>query len=428
MKSWQKNLMLAIAAFILFYIPVEYTWRNVLMYFPIKQHEQLGRLKSLAQVSKRSVIPENYTLIIGDSHAEGLGDWLMKEINFGNPKFNAAHVLHEMSGDDVISFGYRGGYPSDSIAYQTTREFFGLNKYWGNSVPQPKRVLIYFIEGNDTADELASFERMGINWKQLENLDFLRSVVNKRGEDGVKAAGRRWNLLRNAHLIDTGTKLAKLVTKNIFDRGIPAFSPDDRWIRSYASSRVYHENWERYEKSTTLIWAGGKIIKYPDKTVESLAFLTAQQIQWGANMFQVSLEYLTRLFPNAEIWAVYLPSAMNSYQFISETIALNDKYYSESKRERRNLTQFKISSVLETSNRSCRATRRAAFNAGVKFIDTRQSLRNHTIRKGYLHGPNDPSHFNEKGYRTLASIFHRALKGEFLASCKVPDTIEKKGN
>ena len=82
MKSSRgKKAAIIFASIVINYLIIEYfIWRPLLPYVPVPLHSELGRLKALAQSSKDSYVPENYILIIGDSYAEGLGDWLMQTI------------------------------------------------------------------------------------------------------------------------------------------------------------------------------------------------------------------------------------------------------------------------------------------------------------------------------------------------------------
>lgn len=420
LKSILTNIGLAVVAFVILYIPLEIVWRNMLTVFPVVLHEQLGRLSPLAQIGKESVVPEDYTLIIGDSYAEGLGDWFMQRVNDGNPVYNAGHVLHEISGDDVISFGYRGGFPSYVIPYQTTKDFDGMNKYMGFDIKQPQRVLAFFYEGNDFADELAALHRSGISLDQTRDAAFRKGHVQGGAEAGAKAAGKRWNFFRNAHLIDTTSKLSKLVMKNLSgEGGTTAFAPDDRWIRSYTSIDEYRENWERYEVSSVTMRLAGAVGKYPEETVEPIAFHTPDEVTGIANVFQASMEYLRDYFPDAEMWVVYIPSPINAYEFVSDSVMISDLQHDGVKEVRAGPQPFRVADVMAKSDFACRAIEQASTAAGVKFIDTGPALRVISARDGYLHGPNDAGHFNERGYRSLAKIVHDAVGGKIAAPCNI---------
>jgi len=53
-------------------------------------------LLGLAQTSKRSLIPDDYILILGDSNAIGKGEWFNESLNDRRnlwPDFHTAHIL-----------------------------------------------------------------------------------------------------------------------------------------------------------------------------------------------------------------------------------------------------------------------------------------------------------------------------------------------
>jgi len=395
------------------------------MHVPVKLHEQLGRLKPLAQYSKNNLIPKNYTLLIGDSYVEGLGDWYMREINEVNPIYHAGHVLHKLSGNDVMSFGYRGGFPSYSIVTKTTQDYLSINKYAGIWIAHPSRVLVFFFEGNDFSDELAAIDRLNIVRSKLNNKKFVHEYISELRKAGVDSAQRRWHFLRNSHLIDTGMKFTKLIWKNLLRQQQTMFTPDDKLIAGYhALGKNYKENWERYRGANASIYVRGEKGAYPKETVEPIAFITPRQIKWVSNIYGATLRYLDSLFPKADIWTVYLPSPINAYQFISEAINIRNRDYKINKDLPTSPLHVSISAVRSKSDFACEEVRLATHNSGAKFMDTRLALQKVSSREGYIHGPNDPLHFNEKGYRALAEIIHRNLLEENSKSC---DVLASKG-
>ena len=211
MKKGFQNFCLLIIAFSIFYIPIEIIWRNFITNMPLKLHPQLGRLAPLAQTSKMSLIPKDYTLLIGDSYVEGLGDWLMQRVNDVKPIYHTSHVLHLISGEDIMAFGQRGLSPTYAIASYTTQTYSGINNYAGINLKSPSRILVFFYEGNDFADELKVLTQNNILFEKVNNPEFLKNYIDKVGKGARQRADKRWHFFRNAHFIDTGTKLAKLV-------------------------------------------------------------------------------------------------------------------------------------------------------------------------------------------------------------------------
>ena len=129
-------------------------WRNLLTEVPLTLHNLQEAPIPCADVQV-SVIPERYVLILGDSIAEGLGDHLMRVVVERN-RYAVAHHLQDKIGRDVISFGVRGGYPSDTYVFQSHRNWDGINIYTGIALEQPKDIVVLYSEGTDINDEMAN--------------------------------------------------------------------------------------------------------------------------------------------------------------------------------------------------------------------------------------------------------------------------------
>ncbi|MSO85758.1 MAG: thermonuclease family protein [Rhodospirillales bacterium] len=216
----KKNLLLLAVATILSYVVLEIAWRASLDRVPLTLHKELGRLQWLAQPSKKGIVPKDYVLMIGDSYVEGLGDWLMRVVSDGNPKFNAAHILHDRTGRDVLSFGFRGGSPSWTFVFQATVAFRHMNLYAGIDVAPPADVLAFFYEGNDVNDEISRLRFVmppDFDRDRAADEVYVREYFRALGAAAAATAATtgRWHPLRNAHLFDTATKLIKLAGKNL---------------------------------------------------------------------------------------------------------------------------------------------------------------------------------------------------------------------
>src|SRR4029453_18513081 len=73
---------------------------------PLRYHGYLSdSIWILAQSSKDGVIPEDYVALVGDSYAQGAGDWLLSSYPWTNQDYSSAHVLYRFLNRDVISFG-----------------------------------------------------------------------------------------------------------------------------------------------------------------------------------------------------------------------------------------------------------------------------------------------------------------------------------
>lgn len=408
----RKNLLLAVVATLLSYLFLEFVvWRPNLQMVPLAQRQQLGFLDILAQPSKAATLPKpGYVAIVGDSYAEGLGDWLMEEIHNGNPDINAGDVLHRISGRDVLSFGSRGGQPAHTYSYELTAAIEGINRYAGLELPPAGDVLAYFYEGNDINDMMAPIRQSPPDWARGMDVsapETARRWIEDSAENGRKRAHRRWHVFANAHLADTAGHLAKLAVKNQLRQSRRLFGAEDPM---FAGGWIYQEDWSRYRQSPHMVLVGGRPQPYPAPTVEPFLFHDDWEIRTAGVYFTESLRHLRTVFPRARIWAVYIPSPINVYPPAQPTIPIMDRIRSGGTDMPGPVVNVPGEALAAVSNATCRAMQRAAEEAGAQFLDTRPGLRDAAARLGYLHGPNDPGHLNRRGYESLAALFDDALK------------------
>ena len=86
-KKLTVNLSIVITSLIFVYLFFELIFvRFFLSWLPLKTHWFLNDpVRVLAQSSKKWTIPEDYIALLGDSHALGLGDWMLSVNDFLNP-------------------------------------------------------------------------------------------------------------------------------------------------------------------------------------------------------------------------------------------------------------------------------------------------------------------------------------------------------
>ncbi len=412
MPAFAKNLLTLLVSVGLFYGLLEiFVWRPNLMSVPLRLHQQLGYLGIFAQPSKKAALPEpGFVAIFGDSYAEGLGDHLMKVIGDGNPKFHAGHFLHDLTGRDVLSFGVRGGNPVFTLGYFAANSVAGIDRYAGVKLPDAGDVLAYVYEGNDITDVMS-----GIESDEVADPGHIARQIEKMASDGKKRARRHWTVFGNAHLADTMGRLIKLSYKNITrKKSLRLLQSEDP---SFRAGGAYREDWTRYEASKYFVLTGGKKIPYPSPTVEPVAFHSRRDIEVSAVYFQAGFRALRALFPRARLWVVYIPSPVNAYELAQPEIVLQDRIIKSGRDYAGPITLFSDAALAEKSDAICNEVAKRALETGARFIDTRPALREASRRTGYLHGPNDPGHFNKAGYEALAAILRDGLRGEIRPDC-----------
>ena len=111
MKAKNLNILLIICSILFTYLVIEFfIFRFAIRHLPLNRHVFLSSsMQVLAQSSKRGLIPQkDYIAVVGDSNAAGYGDWLMDANPSANSPFHSTHVMHQMTGKDIVSFAKSG--------------------------------------------------------------------------------------------------------------------------------------------------------------------------------------------------------------------------------------------------------------------------------------------------------------------------------
>ncbi|WP_198264322.1 SGNH/GDSL hydrolase family protein [sulfur-oxidizing endosymbiont of Gigantopelta aegis] len=122
---------------------------------PVKFHFALpSGMAILAQSSKSSKIPENYIAIVGDSYAQGAGDWLREIDPNSNDAFNASHVLNQLTGHDVITFGKGGASNITGWVREPISRYQFIERNISPKITEPEIIIAFFYAGNDLLDNV----------------------------------------------------------------------------------------------------------------------------------------------------------------------------------------------------------------------------------------------------------------------------------
>ena len=148
MRERLINAALVLVSLLLTYLVLDF---GVLHHFidrvPLRLNGFLGRAMIFGQSSKAGPIPHDYIAVLGDSYAEGVGDWLLEVGNHGNPDFQATHVLHRITGRDVITFGKGGTGQLENLVVLPVEAFESINDDTTFHLDPPKQIFAYFYEG-----------------------------------------------------------------------------------------------------------------------------------------------------------------------------------------------------------------------------------------------------------------------------------------
>src|SRR5215218_638211 len=118
-----------------------------LRYVPLRLHGQLPEdIRVFAQSSKTGVVPRNPVLLLGDSYAQGYGDWLFEANPNLNGPFHSGHVIQQLSGRDVVALGVSGAGSAEGMAAFPAIAYAQADEAWYLRLPKPSVAVVYFYE------------------------------------------------------------------------------------------------------------------------------------------------------------------------------------------------------------------------------------------------------------------------------------------
>ena len=374
LKTIALNLMLLFGSIFVTFAAMEYIIApKLLMQVPLKLHFGLRpELRLLTQVSKKSVVPDNYIAIFGDSYAQGYGDWLLDSDYNTNPPFHSAHVLHDKLGKDIISFGKSGssnlqGYVGNPISWLN---YLKNSRY---SLGNPSEIIVYFYEGNDLNDNLVDFKLRYIDRGYDPDKVFDKTYFKKFLENEiVRYDGKvKPSPFSEFYLLDFVSSMIK--------------GPDGNGREDVVPFK---------EGNINRAIVNGKEMNMPDGLHSPSMELSANEIHLAVYIFRQSLEYMLSQFPGIKVSMVYIPAVMTCYDMSSPYASFQpyDKGRDTViKRELIFLQSDKIFSMITT----------VANSLGVPVYDTRRALRKEA-KSQIIHGPKDWKHLNKLGYHIMA--------------------------
>ena len=149
------NIALVVISLGLAYLLLELVlFPAVLPHLPLNQHAYIGRMSILAQTSKSGTVPIDYIALAGDSYAQGKGDWFKAVARKGHGPFHSAHVLHQLSGRDVVTFGRGGAGSLEGMAGEPMAQYRYIDGSPWLALEPPRVIIAYVYEGNDFNNNL----------------------------------------------------------------------------------------------------------------------------------------------------------------------------------------------------------------------------------------------------------------------------------
>ena len=324
----------------------------------------------LVQNSKSEFVPRNYIAILGDSIAEGVGDWLLEANGDRTKPFHSADVIRQITGRDVVSFGRIGASSAQALVRRPATIFAGTDCYFFPRIEAPQEMVIYFSEASDIGD----------------NDHFLSRVIKRHGnayDDSVDqvllnefASVSRWKC--RAYLANTITKMAKFLFQHHVDGIIEAGPGNDNALT-----------------------VAGEQVPAPRLHGPGLAY-TDDQVRDSIRVFERSLAWLRSRFPDVPTTVVYVPSPASIYTVAGERIVTG---FGSQPTITASPTQ-----VATRSDLICDLLRAATLAHGAVYVDARPALRK-AAKTNLIHGPIDWSHFNKAGQHILAEVVVQQITG-----------------
>ena len=362
------NTLLLIASVLCGYVMMEYAlFRVVLAVAPIDIQSRLPTVAEiLTQTSKSAYLPRDYIALLGDSYAEGYGDWLQQVGSKRNGPFHSADIIHQQTGRDVVSFGIGGAGSAEAMVKQLALIFPSSSCSIFPAIEPPRQMFVYFYEGNDIED----------------NLKFLGKVSRRYGRADPEAIDRFLDAdYAGAPFLRCHEQLAETAFKQV----------------EFLS--------QSYITGLTISYCGTPVesrnhIVVGDRTIEAPALqgaaphLPDDSIRLGMDVFAHSLAWLHKRLPYVPITVVYVPSPLAIYRHAENMIS----FCSVS-------GGGPVPKTIVERHHDAMRDMVARISAGqrIEFVDATPALRA-AARTGVIHGPHDWDHLNKAGYEALGTL------------------------
>jgi len=367
LKPHLINATLVVVSVLLTYAAMEYgTFRLLLPLTPLKIRPALPDIADvLTQNTKRDYLPHDYVALLGDSYAEGRGDWLIEADGDRNKPFHSANVIHDATGRDVVSFGRGGAGSAEGIVLRPARTLPATHCSVFPAIEAPRQMFVYFYEGGAERNVWIFAPKVQKAYGRVDAETIDRYLTE------YYAAENPWQC--HLELLDTATRMVQFLYQH------------------YVAGLDVDYCGKEFQETNDLI-VGGRAVPAPVLQGAALA-LPDDSIRLSMEIFDRSLSWLHHRFPQVPATVVYIPAPPSVYRFRLETIAICTK-----DRRPLNVAQSERNSDLMSD-----LARKSAAAYGMEFLDARPALRA-AATGALIHGPRDWDHLNETGYRTLGQL------------------------
>lgn len=297
MRNRLAELVLVIAAIGVTYLATEAAFCLVgLRHVPLRLQGYLPEdLRVFAQSSKAGVLPRDPVLLLGDSYAQGYGDWLLDANPDRNGPFHSAHIIQGLSGHDVVTLGTPGAGSAEGIAALPAIAYEDAKRAWYLRLPAPHVAVVYFYEGNDLNDNLHFLERTAGNPDSaglVERID--RSIAAY-----PSALSDRSDRVSHLPLLRFSVRLAR----RIYAEWSSNEAPPGSGTVSAPSPAADQPN---------VVEVAGRSMQLPPNLQSPALQLTHPELERAVLVYERSLGFLRKLLPGTPVLVVYLPSPLSA--------------------------------------------------------------------------------------------------------------------
>jgi hypothetical protein len=375
-KAIFTNALLAIASTLLCYIALEYAvFRVALPYLPVDVRPHLPDMVDvLAQNSRAGYLPRDYIALLGDSYAEGLGDWLLQVGGDRTKPFHSADVIRQATGRDVVSFGKGGAGSAEALVWRPARIFPSHRCSVFPALEVPREMFVYFYEGNDVED----------------NVHFLSKVENRYRRTDADAIDR---YLAEDYAVTTAWHCHWQLADFMLTMG--------SFELRYRVIGLPVDNCGTEAPRANRLIVGDRAVEAPALMGPSLLPVGDDPIRAGMDVLAHALSWLRMRFAGVPVTLVYVPSALSIYHLTGDSVS----YCLGT-----NVVKTAPTDTVERNHDFIRdLARDIAAGQRVPFVDATPALRAAAFAN-VIHGPRDWDHLNEIGYRVLGSLVAAHVK------------------
>lgn len=407
-KDFFINMALFLGSCLLGLAAMELIFPHFLNKIPLSLSTGLDKgVRILSQTSKKSVAPRNYIALMGDSNAQGLGDWLKgqlkkKQLRLSTFDYSSAHLLYRRTGRDVISFGSGGSGSLGGVAVKPVASFLYLRSLKAFDLEKPWKILVYFYEGNDLDDNIRDIKShymgkydMGLFYDTQYFKQFLGDLVEQSPLMDKEYPLKNFIFLRFilSGVQNVGSEAKVGVRKLKKFLGIKGAEAEE-------INPEPGENATQPEPAVNKAFVAGKEVDIPARLQAPSLELTEEEMKKGFYVFEQALLYMAGFFEGSSIGIVYIPAPLSSYQLAAPRVSI-DSHAGRSH-------VFESAFVAERSQEMCKRIEEIAASHNFEFLDTRRFIRREA-GKNLIHGPKDWTHLNKDGYSVLTDAIVTAF-------------------